>query len=85
MLPISTNLMWYKVIPPFVPLDLSLYPAYPIGTKGLYSIIFRIYVAYVLGNVYPIPEQLVVPPTYTPYYVGNQFPTMVQLVTSRNK
>jgi len=71
MLPISTNLMCYNVIPPFAPLDPSLYPAYPIGTKGLNSLIFRIYVAYVLGNVYLIPKQLVVPPTYTPYYVGN--------------
>jgi len=35
MLPTSTYPMWYNVIPPFVPLDLSLYPAYQIGTKGL--------------------------------------------------
>jgi hypothetical protein len=36
MLPTSTYPMWYNVIPPFVPLDPSLYPTYPIGTKGLH-------------------------------------------------
>jgi len=30
--------------------------------------------------VYPIPEQLVVPPTYMLYFVSNQFFTMDQLV-----
>jgi hypothetical protein len=40
MLPISTYLMWYNVIPPFVHLDPSLYPAYPTRTKGLDSLIF---------------------------------------------
>jgi hypothetical protein len=29
MLPIAIYPMWYNVIPPFVPLDLSLYPTYP--------------------------------------------------------
>jgi hypothetical protein len=53
-----------------VPLDPSLYPAYPIGTKGFDSSIFRNYIGYVLGNVYPILEQLVVPPTYIPYFIG---------------
>jgi hypothetical protein len=28
MLPISTYPMWYNVIPPFVPLNPSLYPSY---------------------------------------------------------
>jgi hypothetical protein len=71
MLLISTYLMWYNVIPPFVPLVPNLYPSYPTGTKGLDSLVFSNYVGYVLRNVYPIPKQLVVPPTYTPYYVGN--------------
>jgi hypothetical protein len=62
--------MWYDVIPPFVPLNPSLYPAYPIKRKGLDSSIFRNYVGYVPRNVYPILEQLVLP-TYTPHYVGN--------------
>jgi hypothetical protein len=56
--------MWYNVIPPFVPLDLSLYPTYQIGTKGLDSLIFRNYIGYVLGKVYQVLEQLVVPPRY---------------------
>jgi len=71
MLPTSTYPMWYNVIPPFVPLDLSLYPIYQIGTKGLDSSIFRNYIGYVLGNVYQVPEQLVVPSTYIQYFVGN--------------
>ncbi len=33
MLPMSTYPMWYNVISPFVPLELNLYPTYPIGTK----------------------------------------------------
>jgi hypothetical protein len=71
MLPISTYPMWYNVIPPFVPLDLNLYPTYQIGTKGLDSSIFRNYIGYVPGNVYQVLEQLVVPSTYIPYFVGN--------------
>jgi hypothetical protein len=67
-LPISTYPMWYNVIPPFVPLDHSLYLAYPIGTKGLDSLIFKNYTSYVPRNVYPVLEQ---PPTYTPYSVEN--------------
>jgi hypothetical protein len=70
MLPISTYLMWYNVIPPFVHLDPSLYPVYQIGTKGLDSLIFSNYLSYVPTNVYPIPKQLV-PPTCIPYSVGN--------------
>jgi hypothetical protein len=35
MLPISTYPIWYNVIPFFVPLDPSMYPTYPTGTKGL--------------------------------------------------
>jgi len=65
MLPTSTYPMWYNVIPLFVPLDPSLYITYPIGTKGLDSLIFRNYTGYVPRNIYPVPEQLVVPPTYT--------------------
>ncbi len=77
--------MWYNIIPPFMPLDLSLYPTYPIGTKGLDSSIFKNYTCYVHGNLYPILEQLIVPPTYIPYSIGNQFPTMVQIVTNKDK
>ncbi len=76
--------MWYNVISPFMLLNCSLYLTYPIGTKGLDSLIFKNYIGYVSGNVYPIPEQTIVLPTYTPYFVGNQFPTMVQLVISRD-
>jgi len=70
MLPISTYPMWYNVIPPFVPLDPSLYLAYPTITKSLDFSIFRNYIGYVLRNVYLIHEQHVVPPTYS---VSNQF------------
>jgi hypothetical protein len=35
--------------------------------------------------VYPIFEQLVVPPTYIPYSIGNQFPIVVQLVTNKDR
>jgi hypothetical protein len=52
-------------------LNPSLYSAYPIKTKALDPSIFRNYIGYVLGNVYPIFEQPIVPPTYTPYFVGN--------------
>ncbi len=48
--------MWYNVIPPFVPLDSSLYPTYQTKAKGLDFLIFRNYTSYVLGNVYLIPE-----------------------------
>jgi len=50
---------------------LSLYPTYQIGTKGLDSLIFKNYIGYVLGNVYQVHEQLVVPSTYIRYFVGN--------------
>jgi hypothetical protein len=63
MLLISTYPMWYNVIPLFVPLDPSLYLAYPIGTKGLDFLIFRNYTSYVHGNVYPVLEQPIIPPT----------------------
>jgi hypothetical protein len=53
-----------------MPLDHSLYLAYPIGTKGLDSLIFTNYTCYVPRNVCPVVEQPIVPPTYTPYYVG---------------
>jgi hypothetical protein len=61
MLPTPTYPMWYNVIPPFVLLDPNLYLAYPTRTKGLDSSIFRNYIGYVLGNVCPIPKQLIVP------------------------
>ncbi len=63
MLPTSTYPMWYNFIPSFVPLDPSLYLTYPTATKGFDSSIFKTYITYVLGNVYPILKQLVVPPT----------------------
>jgi hypothetical protein len=84
MLPTSTYPMWYNVIPPFVPLNLSLYLAYQTRAKGLDSSIFRNYTSYVRGNVYLVFEQLVVPPTYVPYLVINQFLIVVQVVTNRD-
>ncbi len=83
MLPTSTYPMCYNVIPPFVPLDLSLYPTYPIGTKGLDSSTFRNYTGYVHGSVYPIPEQLIVRLTYIPNSIRNQILIMVQQMTRR--
>jgi hypothetical protein len=85
MLPTTTYPMWYNILPAFVPLDPSLYSTYPTGTKGFDSLIFRNYISYVPGNVYPIPEQPIVPPTYIPHFIGNQFLTMVQLMTSRDR
>jgi hypothetical protein len=52
MLPISTYPMWYNVIPPFVPLNPSLYPGYQTRAKGFDPLIFRNYTCYVLGNAY---------------------------------
>jgi hypothetical protein len=63
--------MWYNVIPPFMALDLSSYPTYPIGTKWLDYSIFGNYIGYVYGNVYLVLEYPIVPPTYTPYSIGN--------------
>jgi len=71
MLPTSTYLMWYNVIPSFVPLDPNLYPTYPTRTKGFDFLIFKNYIGYVPRNVYPIPEQPNVPSTYIPNSVGN--------------
>ncbi len=68
-----------------MPLDPSLYPTYPTGTKGLDSSIFRNYIGYVLRNVYLVPEQPIAPPTYIPSSIGNQFPIMVQPVISKDK
>jgi hypothetical protein len=85
MLLTSTYPMWYNIIPPFVPLDPSLYPIYPIGTKGFDLFVFRNYINYEHGNVYLIPKQPIVPPTYTPHYVGNQSLIMVQPITSRGR
>ncbi len=56
MLPTSTYPMWYNVIPPFMPLNLSLYLVYLTGTKGLDPLNFRNCIGYVFGYVYPIPE-----------------------------
>jgi hypothetical protein len=56
MLPTSTYPMWYDVIPPFVPLDPSLYPTYETIAKGLDSSIFRNYTGAIPGNVYLIPK-----------------------------
>jgi hypothetical protein len=85
MLPTSTYPMWYNVIPPFVPLDHSLYPTYLIKTKALDFLIFRIYTYYVPENVYPLFEQPIVPPTYIPNSIGNQFPLVVQPVISKDR
>jgi hypothetical protein len=77
--------MWYNVIPPFVPLDPSLYLTYPIGIKGFDSLIFMNHIGYVPRNVYLVLEQIFVPPTYIPYYVGNQFLIVVQPMTSKDR
>ncbi len=63
--------MWYNVIPPFVPLDPSLYPTYPIGAKGLDLLILKNYACCVPRYVYRVPKQPIVPPTFTPHIVGN--------------
>jgi hypothetical protein len=73
MIPTSTYPMGYNVIPLFVPLDLSLYTTYQTGAKGFDSSIFRNYIGYVLGNVYLVPEQHVVPLTYIPSSVRISF------------
>lgn len=72
--------MWYNIIPPFMPLNLNLYPVYPTETKGLDLLIIRNYVGYVHGYVYPILEQSMVSRTFTQHIVGNR--TMVQPVTN---
>jgi hypothetical protein len=56
MLPTSTYPMWYNIIPPFVPLDPSLYPIYPTGTKGFDSLIFKNDISYVPRNVYLVSK-----------------------------
>jgi hypothetical protein len=86
MLPTSTYPMWYDVIPPFVPLDPSLYPAYPTGTKGIDSSVFKNYTNYVHGNCTQyLNNMLYIPPTYIPNFIGNQFPRVVQPVTSKDR
>jgi hypothetical protein len=77
MIPTLTYPMWYNVIHVFVLVDPSLYLVYQTEAKGLDSLIFKNCIGYLLGNVYPIPEQHVVPPTYIPLFVGNMFLTMV--------
>jgi hypothetical protein len=44
--------MQYNVIPHFVPLNPSLYLAYPTRTKGLDPMMFRKYIGYVRRYVY---------------------------------
>ncbi len=86
MLPtFSTYPMWYNVIPPFVPLDPNLYLAYPTRTQGLDYSIFRNYIGCVPENVYLIPKQPIMPPTYIPYSIGNQFPKMVQPIANKDR
>jgi hypothetical protein len=68
-----------------LPLYPSLCPTYPTRTKGLDSSIFKNYTSYVPRNVYPVPKQLVVPPTYTPYFVENQFSTVVQPIANKDR
>ncbi len=53
-LPSSTYPMWCNVIPRFVPLNLSLYLAYPIGIKRFDPSIFKNYISYV--PKYPVLE-----------------------------
>ncbi len=60
-----------------MPIDPSLYLVYQTKAKGLDFLIFKNCIGYVHGNVYPILEQHVVPPTYIPLFVGNLFLTMV--------
>jgi hypothetical protein len=55
-LPTSTYLIWYNVIPPFVPYDIGLYIVYPTRTKGLDPLIFKNYTCFVPRYVYPVPE-----------------------------
>ncbi len=68
-----------------MPLDPSLYLAYPTRTKGFDSSIFSNYTSYIPRNVYLVLEQFVVPPTYTLYSFGNQFLILVQLVTNKDR
>jgi hypothetical protein len=68
-----------------MPLDLSLYLANPIRTKGLDSSIFKNYTSYVHGNVYLVLEQPLVPPTYIPNFVGNQFLIIVQPMINKDR
>jgi hypothetical protein len=44
---------------------------------------FRNHINYVTTNVYLIPRQLIIPPTYTPYFVKNQFPIVVQPIANK--
>jgi hypothetical protein len=46
---------------------------------------FMNYTSYVPRYVYPILEQLVVPPTYTPHSIGNLFIIVVQPVTNKDR
>jgi hypothetical protein len=48
-----------------------LYPTYSTGTKGFDSSIFKNYTCSIPENVYLVPKQLVVPPTYIPNSIGN--------------
>jgi hypothetical protein len=75
--------MWYNVIPPFVPLNPSLYLTYLIGTKGPDPMMFRNYISYVPRYAYLMREQPIIPLVYKPHSIGNQFPIVIQLVTSK--
>jgi hypothetical protein len=52
MIPTSTYLMWYNVIPYFVHLDPNLYPIYQIGAKGFDYSIFKNYTSYVIMEIH---------------------------------
>jgi len=54
--------MWYNTIPPFIPMDPSMYSMYYSGIKGLDPLIFKKREKYVVGitQTKPMPpiEQL---------------------------
>ncbi len=68
-----------------MPLNLSLYPKYLTGTKGLDSSIFRNHTGYEPENVYLVSKQPAAPPAYIPHFVRNQFPIVVQPVINRDR
>jgi hypothetical protein len=63
--------MWYNVIPLYVPLNSSLYPMYPIETKGFDLLIFMNYTCYVHGYVHLILKQPIISPIHTPHRINN--------------
>ncbi len=74
--PTSTCPMQCNVIPPYIFLDLGLYPAYPIRTKEFDLLVSRNHIGYVLGYVYPIP---------TPHIVGDQHIIVVQPFMNKDR